>query len=1179
MHHAPFVHLHVHTQYSLLDGAIRINDLVERAREFRMPAIAITDHGNMFGTIEFYLKAQAAGVKPIIGCEVYVAPKSRLDKSGAASSGDASGHLILLCKNQIGYRNLCKLVSTAYQEGFYYKPRIDWDLLAAHNDGLIALTSCLGGEIPSLISQGRTELARQRAGDMARVFDRDRLYLELQENFLPEQAIVNQGLIALGKELGLPLVATNDCHYLRREDAFAHEVLLCIQTGKTLDDPSRMRFANNEFYVKSPAEMAELFKAVPEALANTVTIAERCNLELHADGKTPHFPVYPLPPGETLAERLERDARQGLGQRLDEIRALRPNFTAADTQAYEERLEHELKVLVDKGYAGYFLIVADFINWSKQNGVPVGPGRGSGAGSLVAYALRITDLDPLPYHLLFERFLNPERLSTPDIDVDFCINGRDRVINYVRDKYGRDNVAQIITFGSMLARAVIRDVGRGMGMPYGEVDKIAKLVPNPTGKKVTLIDALKQEPKLKEMVDKEPKVRQLFDVALALEGLTRHASTHAAGVVITPRPLTEYLPLYVDPKSQGQVTQFDMGCVEKIGLIKFDFLGLKNLTVIANAVRLIRVGKDPAFDISKLCDNDPTTYQLLSAGNTTGVFQLESSGMKELLIKLKPSCFEDIIAVCALYRPGPLGSGMVDDFIQRKHGRRVITYDFPELEPILKDTYGVIVYQEQVMQIAQVLAGYTLGRADLLRRSMGKKKPEEMAKEKEPFLSGAKAKGFDLKKAEAIFDLMAKFAEYGFNKSHSAAYALIAYQTAYLKAHFPVEFMAALLTEDMENTDKVIKNINEIRNMGIAILPPDINASRRDFTVHSNDIRFGLGAVKGVGDAALEAIMEARAEGLFRSLHDFCERGDLRRVNRRVIEALIKCGAFDSVGGKRAQYLAMLDEAVDAGQKLQRERELGQESLFGAEQIVAPRGAGHLPEGEEWPENVLLANEKEALGFYITGHPLARHSAVIKRFATCDAAGLAERADKEEVSLCGIVAGLKELATKKGDRMAFVTLEDLSGFVELVIFPEVYMGAVDLLKSDEPLLVRGIVDAAEDAGDEGEGPGGGNGRAGGASRGSKLLVSEVLSLKEVRERLTRRVHFRLTTPGLDDRQLRALRDIMARYRGDCEGIIHLVIPNRSETILKLPDSLRIQACDDLMDDVERLFGYNVVNFE
>ena len=1172
MHHAPFVHLHLHSQYSLLDGAIRLDDLVARAREFRMPAIAVTDHGNMFGAIEFYLKAKAAGIKPIIGCEVYVAPKSRFEKGGAANHGDPSGHLVLLCKNQVGYRNLCKLVSTAYQEGFYYKPRIDWELLAAHNEGLIALTSCLGGEIPGLLVQGRVEQARQRAGEMAKVFDRDRFYLELQENFIPEQAPVNRGLIEIGTELGLPLVATNDCHYLRREDAFAHEVLLCIQTGKTLADPSRMRFSNNEFYVKSPEEMAELFKATPEALANTVAIAERCNLEL--DLKTYHFPQYEKPADQTLDEVLSEQARAGLDERLAAIRRQRPGFGADDEAGYRERLETELDCIRQMGFPGYLLIVADFINWAKNAGIPVGPGRGSAAGSLVCYALRITDIDPLPYNLLFERFLNPERISMPDIDVDFCVKGRERVFAYVRDKYGRDNVAQIITFGSMLARAAIRDVGRGMGVPYGEVDRIAKLVPNPTGKKITLNEALRQEPKLKELVEKDTKVKQLFDVALALEGLTRHASTHAAGVVITPKPLTDYLPLYVDPKSQGQVTQFDMVHVEKIGLVKFDFLGLKNLTVIDNAVRLIRAGRDADFDLGRLGDDDPQTYQLLQAGNTTGVFQLESSGMKELLIKLKPSCFEDIIAVCALYRPGPLGSGMVDDFIQRKHGRRAITYDFPELEPLLKDTYGVIVYQEQVMQIAQVLGGYSLGGADLLRRAMGKKKPEEMEKQKEIFLDGAKKLKFDLKKAEAVFDLMAKFAEYGFNKSHSAAYAMIAYQTAWLKAHYPVEFMAALLTEDMENTDKVLKNINEIRNMGIAILPPDINASHRDFTVHSSDIRFGLGAVKGVGDSAVEAIMEGRADGPFASLHDFCERVDLRRVNRRVLEALVKCGALDSLGGKRAQYMALLDEAVEAGQKLQRERELGQESLFGAEQIVAPRG-GHLPAGEEWPENVLLANEKEALGFYITGHPLARHSAAIRRFATCDTASLAEKADREEVSLCGIVSGLKELTTKKGDRMAFVTLEDLSGFVEVVIFPEAYGTAIELLRSEEPLLVRGTVDAAEESGDEGEGGANGNAR----SRGSKLLVTEVRSLREVRESATRRVHFRLSTPGLDERQLRSLREIVDRYRGECEGLIHLVIPNRSETILKLPDPLRLQACDELMDDAERLFGYNVITFE
>jgi DNA polymerase-3 subunit alpha len=1152
-----FVHLHLHSQYSLLDGAIRLDDLIQRAVACRMPALAVTDHGNMFGAVEFYSKALSAGIKPIIGCEVYVAPGSRFDKTSARGSSEASYHLMLLCQNLAGYRNLCRMVSAGFREGFYYKPRIDWELLAQHNEGLIAMTACLGGELPTLINQGRMDEARSRAEAMARIFDGDRLFLELQENFIPEQTVANKGLIQLGAELGLPLVATNDCHYLTREDAYAHEVLLCIQTGKTMDDPGRMRFANEEFYVKTPAEMAELFKETPEALSNTLAIAERCNLEL--DFKTYHFPQYEKPADKSLDEVLAEQARQGLEERLADIRIIRPDFSAEQEQAYRDRLEVELETVRSMGFPGYFLIVADFINWAKNNGIPVGPGRGSAAGSLVAYAIRITDIDPMPYHLLFERFLNPERVSMPDIDVDFCIYGREDVINYVRQKYGEANVAQIITFGTMMAKGVIRDVGRALNMPYGEVDKIAKLVPAVLN--ITLKEAMEQEPRLRDLAEKEPQVRKLIDVALSLEGLTRHASTHAAGVVVTPQPLPEYLPLYTDPKSGGQVTQFTMKFVEKIGLVKFDFLGLKTLTVIDNAVRLIREGKDPRFDLKLIRDDDAETYRLLSAGETTGVFQLESSGMKEMLVKLKPSCFEDIIAACALYRPGPLGSGMVDDFILRKHGKKEITYDFPQLEPILKDTYGVIVYQEQVMLIAQVLASYSLGGADLLRRAMGKKKPEEMAKEREKFLAGAKANQLDPKKAAAVFDLMEKFAAYGFNKSHSAAYALVAYHTAYLKAHYPVEFMAALLTEDMENTDKVIKNISEVRSMGIQVLPPDINASSRSFTVHDKAIRFGLGAVKGVGDAALESIMEVRREQPFATLHDFCERVDLRKVNKKVVEALIKCGAFDSLKGKRAQYMEALEDAMDAGQKVQREKADGQESLFGSEEVVSRRGNGYgqLPDSEEWPEKILLGFEKEALGFYITGHPLARHMATLKRFATCDTAALSERADKEEVRIGGMVAGLKELITKKGDRMAFVTLEDLSGSVEMVVFPEVYQAGGDLLKSDLPLLVSGTLDVGEET--------------------CKLMAREIVSLQDVNKQQTRRVHFRLTTPGLDEDQLRAMREIVARHRGECQALVHLVIPNHSETVFRLPASLQVAASDEIMEEAERLFGTNVVRFE
>jgi DNA polymerase-3 subunit alpha len=699
-----------------------------------------------------------------------------------------------------------------------------------------------------------------------------------------------------------------------------------------------------------------------------------------------------------------------------------------------------------------------------------------------------------------------------------------------------------------------------MGMSYGEVDTIAKLVPKPVSKKITLKDALKQEPRLRELVEKDSRIKKLFDVALSLEGLTRHASTHAAGVVITPEPLTNYLPLYVDPKSQGQVTQYDMGFVEKIGLVKFDFLGLKTLTVIDKTVRLIKQ-KNPQFDLNLIPHDDLETFQLLSRGETTGVFQLESSGMKEYLIKLKPSCFEDMIAMVALYRPGPLGSGMVDSFIKRKHGIENFTYDFPELEAILKDTYGVIVYQEQVMQIAQTLGNYTLGGADLLRRAMGKKKPEEMAKQKKIFLDGAKSNRLDAKKAEQVFDQMEKFAEYGFNKSHSAAYAFIAYQTAYLKAHYPVEFMAALLTEDMENTEKVIKNINEIRTMGIAILPPDINASNHRFTVHDSDIRFGLGAVKGVGEGAVENIVETRASGEFLSLYDFCERVDLRRVNKRVIEALIKCGSFDSLGFKRSQLMAVLEQCIESGQKVQKERETGQESLFGNEEITTQGGHlyGQFPDVEEWPENLLLSNEKESIGFYITGHPLARHSDAIKRFSTCDTAGLKERADKEDVVICGIVTGVKLFNTRKGERMAFVTLEDLSGFVEMVVFPETFTESAEILNSEEALLVKGNLDVGEDS--------------------CKIIVSEVHLLKDFQKRMTKKVHIRLTTPGLDETQLHALKGILGRYHGQCEALIHLIVPNRSETVISLPEKLKLQASDQLIDDVEKLFGYNVVTFE
>ena len=1156
MEHSSFVHLHLHSQYSLLDGAIKIDELLARAKEFKMPAVAVTDHGNMFGAVEFYSKAMSAGIKPIIGCEVYVAPGSRFTKGNARGSSEASYHLVLLCMNLTGYKNICHLVSAAYREGFYYKPRIDWDLLSQYNEGLIAMSACLGGELPTLINLNHPEEALERARQMSQIFDDRRFYLELQENYLPEQAKANAGLVEIAKELDLPLVASNDCHYLSREDAFAHEVLLCIQTGKTMDDPNRMRFCNDEFYVKSPEEMMKLFPDHPEAIANTIQIAERCNLVLDFD--TYHFPQYEKSADKSLDEILAEDSRNGLEDRLNEIRRVR-DLSEEEIQGYYDRLEEELECIKQMGFPGYFLIVADFINWGKDHDIPVGPGRGSAAGSLVAFAIRITDIDPMPYNLLFERFLNPERISMPDIDVDFCIYGRERVIEYVREKYGSENVAQIITFGTMLAKGALRDVGRALNIPYGEVDKIAKLVPNVLG--ITLKDAISQEPQLQALIAKDPKIKELVNISLALEGLTRHASTHAAGVVVTPTPLSEFLPLYVDPKSGGQVTQYPMSYVEKIGLVKFDFLGLKTLTVIENAVRLIREGRDDSFDLKLIPDDDKKTFDLLSRGETIGVFQLESSGMKEYLVKLKPNCFEDLIAMVALYRPGPLGSGMVDSFIKRKHGVEQFQYDFPQLEPILKDTYGVIVYQEQVMLIAQVLARYSLGGADLLRRAMGKKKAEEMEKQKKIFLAGAAENKLNLKKAEGVFDLMAKFAAYGFNKSHSAAYALIAYQTAYLKAHYPVEFMAALLTEDMENTDKVIKNISEVRAMGVEVLPPDINASARSFTVSEGVMRFGLGAVKGVGAAALDSIQEVRKDKPFASMQDFCERVDLRKVNKKVVEALIKCGAFDSLGGKRAQFFGSFEESMEVGQRLQKELESGQDSLFGTQEILSHGGNdyGNLPDIEEWDEKTLLSYEKEALGFYVSGHPLARYSDSIKRFATCGASELSERTDKEKVHICGIVSGIKELITKKGDRMAFVSLEDLSGSVEVIVFPEVYTASIELLRGEDPLLVSGELDIGEEA--------------------CKILATEVALLKDVKETMAKRVHIRLTTPGLEEMKLRQLKGLIQRYRGTCEVCLHIVIPNRSETSITLPKQLRMAASDEALADAEALFDFSVMSFE
>ncbi|MDD5106584.1 MAG: DNA polymerase III subunit alpha [Desulfuromonadaceae bacterium] len=1171
-----FVHLHVHTQYSLLDGAIRFDDLITKTKEHNARAVAITDHGNMFGAAEFFIKCSKAGIKPIIGCELYLAPESRFSRDAKGIS-DAAYHLILLCENMQGYKNLSYLTSAGYKEGFYYRPRIDRELLAGRSEGLIAMSACLKGEVAMQCGRGKMEDAIATARWYSELFP-DRYYIELQENTIPEQDVVNKRLMEVAAELKLPLVATNDCHYLNREDARAHEVLLCIQTGKTMDDPTHMKFSVDEFYVKSPEEMSRAFSYAPEAVSNTLAIANRCCFELPIDGKTYYFPHFDPPEGQNHDDMLRDLASEGLKERMTTILAKYPAMTLEQQQGYFNRLEIELDCIRDMKFPAYFLIVSDFIRWAKSRGIPVGPGRGSAAGSLVAYAIKITDLDPLPYNLLFERFLNPERISMPDIDVDFCQDRRGEVIQYMVEKYGRDRVCQIITFGTMGAKAAIRDVGRALNMTYGDVDRIAKLIPDDL--KMTLAKALLQEPQLKEMADSDPKVRDLLDTALCLEGLTRHASTHAAAVVVAPDKLEEFLPLYKDQKTDSINTQYSMKYVELVGLVKFDFLGLKNLTVIENAVKLVREGKDPQFDITALKDDDQASYELISAGNTTGVFQLESSGMKEMLIKLKPSCFEDIIAACALYRPGPLGSGMVDDFIDRKHGRKEVVYDLPQLEPILKDTYGVIVYQEQVMQISRTLAGYSLGQADLLRRAMGKKDDKEMTRQKGLFLEGARANNLDPKKAEAIFDLMHKFAEYGFNKSHSAAYALIAYQTAYLKAHYPVEFMAALLTCDMDSTDKVIKNISDCREQGLEVLPPDINTSGLSFTVFGTSMRFGLGAVKNVGSGAIEAILEARKEEAFSSLYDFCERVDLRRVNKRVIESLIKCGAFDSTGAARSAQMEGLETATSYGQKIQEEKTSAQVSLFGTEEVARGNSTGgmKLPAIAEWHDKEKLAFEKEALGFLITGHPMDRYVDDIKRLSNTSIADMVELPDGSEVRICGIVAALKEITTKKGDRMGFVTIEDLTGSVEITVFSDIYATTSMLLKSDDPLLVVGKLEKGEKGckvlvmkgGEEN------NGKRFQRDRGP---AGDIKLLAEARAQTTKKVSFLLKAEKTPIEHIALLKEIVQRHPGTVPVCVQFLIPERSRSLMPLAPEMNVAASDDLRLEVERLLGYNAALFE
>ena len=1146
---AGFVHLHVHSQYSLLDGAIRVSDLLDKCKEFGMDSVAITDHGAMHGALEFYVKAKKAHIKPIIGCEFYMAPENRKDKKQV--SGVHAFHILLLAMNLTGYKNLMKLASIAQFEGFYYKPRIDMAVLTAHNEGLIAMTACLHGQIPWLIQQKDLAGARIKAQELQSVFG-DRLYFELQENNIPEQTTVNKGLIELGRELGIKLVATNDCHYLNREEAHAHEILLCIQTGKTITDPKHFSFSSDEFYFKPPEVMKQRFSSCPEAIATTVEIADRCNLEIEFGNY--YFPRFPVPEGETLESMFTASCRTGLKERFAAMRTA-GQFTPEKEKLYTERLNTEIDVINKMGFPGYFLIVADFINWAKDRGIPVGPGRGSGAGSLAAFCMRITNIDPIPYGLIFERFLNIERKSMPDFDVDFCQDRRSEVIDYVREKYGgAEHVAQIVTYGSMKARGVIRDVGRAMDIPFGEVDKIAKLVPDQL--KMTIKKAMEEEPRLKDAADRDPRIEELLRVSQTLEGLARHTSTHAAGVVVSPDPMVEYLPT-CRGSNEETLTQYDMKHTEMTGLIKFDFLGLKTLTVIDKALKHIKADVGIDLDIDAIPMDDIKTYDLLCSGDALGIFQLESSGMRELLVKMAPTQFSDLIALVALYRPGPLESGMVNDFVETKHGRAAAHYPLPQIKSVLEETYGVIVYQEQVMKIANILASYSLGDADNLRRAMGKKIPEEMEKQRHKFMEGALKNGIPADKAEYIFDLMAKFAGYGFNKSHSAAYALVSYQTAYLKAHYPAQFMAALLSCDMNNTDKVVLYISECRDRHIEVLPPDINESVNDFSVVDDRIRFGLAAVKNVGGSALDSIIEERnTGGRYTSLADFCNRVDSRRVNSRVIESLIKSGSFDSLGRKRSQLFIALEQAMDQAKAVQRDKQSGQMSLF----AVVPKKADKkeateivMPDMAEWDERKRLAFEKETVGFYITGHPLDNALTEIKTVVDSDIRNLAEWGDDQPVRIGGLIRSCKRLKSKKGEPMAFITLEDILETVEVIAFPETFARCEQHLTSTDPVIIQGTVQKDE--------------------RGAKIIAEFIIPLQEAREKYTEQVKIRIEADTVNRQRLEAVKKALYQFHGDCPLLLTMHFPGLGEVDIEVMKELTVKPCRELSDSVEKILGY------
>jgi DNA polymerase-3 subunit alpha len=1144
----PFVHLHCHTDYSLLDGACEISQLMQICAEQKMPAIAMTDHGNTFGAVQFFNAGKAAGVQPIIGCEVYVSQQGLKTRSDT----DRYNHLVLLCENQEGYRNLINLVSTGYLEGFYYKPRIDKDLLARHSKGLIAMSACLRGDINETLLADKYEEAKRLAYTYQDIFGKDSFFLEVQDHHLEQDARVAPQLNRLSSETGIPLVATNDSHYLRKEDARAHEILLCIQTGKTMSDTARMHWSSPDFYIKSRAEMMQLFGEIEDAIDRTWDIAQRCHVKLEKVAEP--FPRFDVPEGHSADTYFEYVARQGFERRRPRLEAMRASgLLKHELGEYTERLDREIKMIQQMQFSGYFLIVWDFIRFAKSINIPVGPGRGSAAGSLVGYAMSITDIDPLQYGLLFERFLNPERISMPDIDIDFCMHRRGEVIQYVTEKYGREQVAQIITFNTLGARAAIKDVGRALDISFADVEKVTKLVPGVLN--ITLEESMKQEPGFADLSRRDPRVADVLQVALRLEGLARNCSVHAAGVVISPQPLKQLVPLYRTNREEI-VTQYDMSGLEKLGLLKMDFLGLTTLTLIDDALKMIskRHGVDLVPEDLPL--DDPKSYEIFCKALTSGIFQFESQGMQDILRRYQPSRIEDLTALNALYRPGPIQGGMVDDFIDRKHGRKAVVYDLPELKELLQETYGVIVYQEQVMQISNRLAGYSLGDADILRRAMGKKKLEEMEKQRERFIKGALERGFPQKKIEKIFDLMEQFAGYGFNKSHSAAYAYLAYVTAYLKAHYPVDFMAALLSAETGNTAKVVKYINECREMNITVLQPDVNASDWSFTPGDDGIRFGLGAVKNLGPSAVEAVIKARAEvGHFKSIYQFCETVDLSSINRRMIESLIRAGAMDSLDGTRAQLFTAVEGAMEAGQRVWRDRESGQGGLFGggdAEEHPDPP----LPNVPEWTPKESVAGEKEMLGYYVTGHPLDSYQDKISELATHDTGNLEGLSKNTEVAICGVLTGITRKRNKEQKPWAAMQLEDRNGAIEMMVFTTQYERLAPEIVEDQAVLVRGLV-----LPEEGGPP--------------KLSAQDIVPLDKAAVRLPSLISIRvwLGRNGVADKA-QALRDLFERKQGATQVRLRLEQPREFSVILDVPSKVRPDK--EFRANIEKICGVDAI---